>query len=47
MSAPQAMREREEVKKVFPYKRWWVKVDKMSDAQVIALFFRFKREGKL
>ena len=47
MSAPQTMREREAVKKVYPYKRWWKKVDAMTDQQVIALFYRFKRENKL
>jgi hypothetical protein len=47
MSAPQTMKEREAVKTVYPYKKWWRKVDAMTDAQIIALFFRFKREGKL
>jgi len=41
------MLEREKVKEVYPYLKWWKKVDRMTDAQIIALFFRFKREGKL
>ena len=38
---------RELVKEVYPYKKWWVKVDRMTDAQVYALLVRFRNEGKL
>ena len=43
-----AINEREEIKKVYPNsKTWYAKVDKMSPAQVTAIYIRFKAEGKL
>jgi hypothetical protein len=41
------LQAKEEIKKVYPYKKWWARVDKMSEAQIIATFLRFKSEGKL
>lgn len=42
-----ALSTREAVKSVYPYPRWMAKVDKMSEAQVWALYLRFKKESKL
>jgi hypothetical protein len=42
-----SMSERELLKQVYPYPRWWAKVDKMSDAQVHATFIRMKQERKV
>lgn len=42
-----AMSERELLKQAYPYKTWWVKVDKMSDAQVHATLMRLKSKGKV
>lgn len=40
--------EREELKKAYPKSdRWADKVDKMSQSQVIAIYNRFRSEGKL
>lgn len=39
--------EREEIKKVYPSQSWRDKVDKMSPAQVAAIYIRFKSQGKL
>lgn len=42
------MREREELKKLYPNSKSWVeKVNNMSDKQVTAIFLRFKNENKL
>lgn len=42
------LREREELKKLYPKSdSWRAKVDKMSSAQVTAIYLKFKREGKL
>jgi len=38
---------REAIKSVFPYKKWYQRVAKMTDSQVLATFYRLKREGKL
>jgi hypothetical protein len=38
---------RELVKQAYPYKSWYIKVDKMTDAQIYALFLRLRREGKI
>lgn len=38
---------KEEIKKVYPYKKWWLRVDKMSEAQIIATYLRFRAQGKL
>lgn len=40
-------KERELIKALYPYQRWYDKVNKMSDAQIIALYMRFKAQGKL
>lgn len=40
--------ERNEVKKAYPHSPFWAKrVDKMTDAQVIAIYLRLKREQKI
>lgn len=39
--------EREAVKKIGRSDSWKAKVDKMSDAQVTAIYIRLKAEGKL
>jgi hypothetical protein len=39
--------EREAIKKLGKSKQWIEKVNKMSDAQVVAIYLRAKREGKL
>jgi hypothetical protein len=40
--------ERELVKRAYPQsKTWHTKVDKMPDSQVIAIYFRLKRQGKI
>lgn len=38
---------RELVKQAYPTKSWGLKVDKMSDTQVYAIFTRLKRQGKI
>lgn len=38
---------REAVKQVYPYKTWYERVNKMTEAQVVALYMRFKAQGKL
>ncbi len=41
-------KEREAVKNAYPKSKTWAhKVDKMPEAQVIALYNRFRAEGKL
>ena len=40
-------RTRELVKKAYPHKGWALKVDTMSDSNVIAIFLRLKRQGKV
>ncbi|QEQ93917.1 hypothetical protein SEA_KARDASHIAN_52 [Streptomyces phage Kardashian] len=43
-----AISTRELIKQAYPHsKTWSARVDKMSDGQVAAIFFRLKREGKL
>ena len=39
--------EREQLKRVYPTKKWALKVDKMDDGQVMAIWFKFKNEGKI
>jgi hypothetical protein len=39
--------ERELVKRAYPSKTWAAKVDKMSDAQLIAVLMRLKLQGKI
>lgn len=39
--------EREAVKKIGKSDKWKTKVDKMSDAQVMAIYLRLKAERKL
>lgn len=39
--------ERERVKEAYPYKSWWIKVNAMTEAQIHALFIKFRREGKI
>jgi hypothetical protein len=40
-------KEREQVKLAYPNKLWALKVDKMSDAQVIAIYMRLRAQGKI
>jgi len=36
------------IKRAYPNSKTWPsKVDKMSEGQVLAIFFRFKRQGKI
>ena len=42
-----ANKERELLKKAYPGQRWIDKVNSMSDAQVIAVYFRLKKLGKI
>jgi hypothetical protein len=39
--------EREAVKAAYPSDRWKEKVDKMSPAQITAIYIRLKAQGKL
>lgn len=39
--------EREQLKKAYPSRRWWAKVDKMSDSQVVAVYMRLRLQGKV
>jgi hypothetical protein len=39
--------KREALKKVYPSAKWATKVDKMSSAQVTAVFLRLQAEKKL
>lgn len=39
--------KRVEVSKVYPGPKWAQKVKNMTDNQVIAIFLRFQRDGKL
>lgn len=40
-------KEREALKKAYPSKKWAEKVNKMSDAQVIAVYMRLRLQGKI
>ncbi len=42
-----SVNEREEVKKVYPSESWASRVDNMSEAQITALYLKFKAQGKL
>jgi len=39
--------EREKIKAVYPTAVWALKVDKMDDAQVFAIYKRLQNEGKI
>ena len=39
--------KREELTKAYPSQKWADKVKRMSERQVIAIYFRMKREGTL
>lgn len=40
--------KREELKKAYPNsKSWWARVDKMSESQVVAIYLKLKRQGKV
>ncbi len=41
------MKEREQLKALYPSKKWAEKVDKMSESQVSAIYLRLKRQNKL
>ena len=38
---------REELKRVYPSKKWAAKVDKMTESQVVAVYMRLKAQGKI
>lgn len=40
-------KEREALRKAYPSKKWTLKVNKMSDNQVIAIYKRLKLQGKI
>jgi len=42
-----SMSERELLKQAYPYPTWWAKVNKMSDAQVHAIFIQMRLKGKV
>lgn len=43
-----AISKRELIKKAYPHsKTWSSKVDKMPEGQVVAIFFRLKKERKI
>lgn len=39
--------KRDKVRAAYDGPKWKAKVDKMSDRQIIALYFRFMKEGKI
>jgi len=41
------IKEREAIKQVYLSKKWATKVNKMTDAQVIAVYMRLKLQGKV
>jgi hypothetical protein len=38
---------KEQLKSAYLSKKWWRRVDAMSDTQATAVYFRFIKEGKL
>lgn len=40
-------KEREALKGVYRSKKWWLKVNKMTDDQVLAIFKRLKQQEKV
>jgi hypothetical protein len=38
---------RDEIKAAYPGEKWSKKVNKMADNQVLAIWFRLKKEGKV
>jgi hypothetical protein len=38
---------RELVKQAYPGPKWAAKVNAMTDAQVVAIFFKLKRQGRI
>lgn len=42
-----AVNQREELKKIYPSKKWAEKVDKMSESQVAAVYLRLKQQSKV
>lgn len=39
--------KRELIKQAYPTKTWQAKVDKMPESQVIAVYFRLRKQGKI
>lgn len=40
--------KREQIKQAYPHSKTWpAKVDRMTDSQVVAIFFKLKNQGKL
>lgn len=46
-SVAELERMRAALKGAYHSKQWWAKVDKMSEAQLFAIFMRFKNEKKI
>lgn len=42
-----ANNQREQLKQVYPNKKWAEKVDKMSEAQVVAVYMRLRQQNKV
>jgi hypothetical protein len=42
-----AQDERERLKALYKSKKWWDKVDKMTDSQAIAVFKRLRQQQKV
>ena len=38
---------RKEIRKAYSGERWQLKIDKMLDDQIIAIYYKFKKEGKI
>jgi hypothetical protein len=47
MASVDPRKARGDLKSVYPGDQWSKKVDKMTDAQVIAVYLRFKEQEKL
>lgn len=44
---PNENQKRELLRDVYPSAKWWDKVKKMSDAQVVAIYLNLKSQGKV
>lgn len=42
-----AVNQREELKKLYPSKKWAERVDNMPESQVAAIYLRLKNQGKI
>ena len=41
------LQNKELVKQAYPYRKWWDKVDKMTDSQIYVLLIRLRNQGKI